>query len=370
MASGEVVYSSEDPSDPSMASPMKSTSDKHDTFASFYTAPQITEKIMSDKPSNFDSKGSIQRAFVEKIAGENGSKVQITPHFPENYPKERIERVMATQEVAQAVHMQLSASKQPGWKQLIPSDEKVLMELETAGYLNFPNFEDELAGPGSVILTDKYLYFYWSYSKYEAAAEENLAGTTWCSCPVNGSCGCFQCCRVYTGKYSHLGVRELQDRFSYIPTEHLTPGGVKIERSDRFKIERSVDFSRSCKRCNCCDCCCCWKCCSCFQCCIYHGQMLFRFKSELIDSKSLEAKIITKIKNSTKDEEAYDSRFRFMQIRYLDLASNKVLEDGWVCASVSDVRPDSTGRHRRGQRQSRPGRVVQVQHDPQVDHLC
>ena len=349
MLTGELVF--EDSTDAVPTNSKEAEKLKHDTFKTYFQpqvrhfsleresacltieAQEVRELLLVGAGEVFDDKGGIKRPFVESVAGKNGSKVSITPRFQEDFPEERVERVMATQDLAQAVHNNLSCKENIMLRKLIPSSETVIAELTTVGFIGFPNSGEELAGSGSVLLTDKNIYFLWSNYKWEAAAEETLKGTTWCSYPCVGCCGCFQCCRMYSGSYSHLGVREAEDKVSSVPVSYLTPGGVKCERSDRLKVLRSVNMSKECKCC--CDCCCCDCCCICRYCwiwclsccskCIYHGQMSFKFSTDQLNGSSIESKIINNIKNKSHNEKIYDGRFRVLSIKFFDVSTNQVL---------------------------------------------
>ena len=212
-------------------------------------------------------------------------------------------------------------------RKLIPSNETVVAELPTVGFIGFPNSGEELAGSGSILLTDKNLYFLWSNYRWEAAAEETLNRTTHCPCPCVGCWGCFQCCRTYSGGYSHLGVRESEEKISSVPVSYLTPGGVKCERSDRLKVLRNVSLSKECSSKDCC----CSFCCSCKIWCLslctqcrYHGEMSFKFSSDQMNGSSIESKIVKNIRNKSHDEKIYDGRFRGLSIKFLDISTNQV----------------------------------------------
>eukprot|EP00960_Hanusia_phi_P037562 753018-Hanusia_phi.AAC.1 len=319
-----------------IASGIQMRSDKHETFANFFKPQEIAGKILANSNEAqghiFDDQGGIKQSFVNSVAGKDGSKVYLTDNFPEDFPNERVERVMSTQETAKDVYQTLSKHNPGVLKQIIPPGEKILAEMSIVGIVGFPTTDEELAGPGTAIVTEKQLYLYWSHNRYEASAFDHITGSTICCCPP-GFCGCFQCCRHHNGAYSHVGVREAEDKMAFIPTTQITPGGVRSERADRMVIERKANFSSEGEpsSCSCWKCCCMIACCpcifcpcpSCCACCFYHGQMVFNF-SQFSKTPSIEDKIMSTIKNDSKDEHIYDGRLRVISLRYVDLASRKV----------------------------------------------
>eukprot|EP00960_Hanusia_phi_P062181 765075-Hanusia_phi.AAC.3 len=318
----------------SSQTPEAEKSDMHETFAAYFKPQEIATQILVEvkkaETRVFDEEGGIQQSFVENIAGKNGSRVYLTEKFPEDYPQERVERVMSTQQTAKDAYKMLSKHDTGLLKKIIPPGEKILAQMSTVGFVGFPTTDEELSGPGMIIITDKQLYLYWSCSRYEASAFDHITGSTFCCCP-RGFCGCFKCCRYYSGAYSHVGVREAEEKIAFIPTSQITPGGVRSERADRLVIERRAIFgNEDGEEFSCAECCCkivCFPCiycpCPSCACCFYHGQMVFSFSSD--SSKSLiQNKIMTNIKNKSRDEQIYDGRLRVLTLRYVDLACNKV----------------------------------------------
>uniref|UniRef100_A0A7S0UAB6 Uncharacterized protein n=2 Tax=Hemiselmis andersenii TaxID=464988 RepID=A0A7S0UAB6_HEMAN len=184
-----------------------------------------TVKDLEKDKSGLSKDGYLLQEFIDKKAGKYSTDVKRYPLGIElEDSTKRIERAIVMQRDGNDLHQQIH--KNPSavdLRRIIPKDEVIVQVLHTVGYEKFPSSGESLVGAGTVILTEKNIYFAHEGNSYSASGVEHGFGSTMCPsvccCGVRGCCACIGSCKKMWGGYTHVAQRETRTALMCVSVE-------------------------------------------------------------------------------------------------------------------------------------------------------
>uniref|UniRef100_A0A7S1MY79 Myb-like domain-containing protein n=1 Tax=Hemiselmis andersenii TaxID=464988 RepID=A0A7S1MY79_HEMAN len=261
-----------------------------------------TVKDLEKDKSGLSKDGYLLQEFIDKKAGKYSTDVKRYPLGIElEDSTKRIERAIVMQRDGNDLHQQIH--KNPSavdLRRIIPKDEVIVQVLHTVGYEKFPSSGESLVGAGTVILTEKNIYFAHEGNSYSASGVEHGFGSTMCPsvccCGVRGCCACIGSCKKMWGGYTHVAQRETRTALMCVSVEDQLMD-VHAEQVFSTCLERKFAFYPKAAQ-GCCMSCClyCWG--MCIDCrkicdpCILNGYVDFNYDTDRNKKGALEQMLI------------------------------------------------------------------------------